>query len=398
MTLPPVSPSLAARMGDIATFHVLEILSRARELEAEGRSIIHMGIGEPDFGTPPPVLAAAHRALDEKSMHYAPALGLPELRSAIAGFYCTRYGVAVDPSRIIITSGSTGALVLALGALVGPGSRLLLADPGYPANRHFVRILEGVPVGVPVDAQSKYQLSASSIAEHWDEHTVGALIASPSNPTGTLISHEALTAIREEIVRRNGTLIVDEIYHGLTYGEDPRTALEIADDIIVLNSFSKYFGMTGWRVGWLVAPPALVEPIGRLAQNLYLAVSTPAQYAALASFGDENMAILEARRHTMRERRDFLVGELRRLGFGIPWVPQGAFYVYADCTALCDDSFELCRRLLEEGGVAITPGIDFGSHRAREHVRFAYTTGLAELGEGIARMERLLTPSHGRRS
>jgi aspartate/methionine/tyrosine aminotransferase len=288
--------------------------------------------------------------------------------------------------------------VLALGALVGPGSRLLLADPGYPANRHFVRILEGVPVGVPVDAQSKYQLSASSIAEHWDEHTVGALIASPSNPTGTLISHEALTAIREEIVRRNGTLIVDEIYHGLTYGEDPRTALEIADDIIVLNSFSKYFGMTGWRVGWLVAPPALVEPIGRLAQNLYLAVSTPAQYAALASFGDENMAILEARRHTMRERRDFLVGELRRLGFGIPWVPQGAFYVYADCTALCDDSFELCRRLLEEGGVAITPGIDFGSHRAREHVRFAYTTGLAELGEGIARMERLLTPSHGRRS
>ncbi len=389
MNLPPASPSLAARMGDIAAFHVLEILARARELEAEGRSIIHMGIGEPDFGTPAPVLAAAHRALDEKSMHYAPALGLPELRSAIAGFYRARYGVTVDPERIIITSGSTGALVLALAALVGAGSRLLLADPGYPANRHFVRVLEGVPVGVPVDAESKYQLSASSIAEHWDEHTVGALIATPSNPTGTLISHESLTAIHEEIVRRDGTLIVDEIYHGLTYGEDPRTALEIADDIVVLNSFSKYFGMTGWRVGWLVAPPALVEPIGRLAQNLFLAVSTPAQYAALASFTDENIAILEARRQTMRERRDFLVDELRRLGFGVPVVPQGAFYIYADCSALCDDSFELCRRLLEEGGIAVTPGVDFGSYRAREHVRFAYTTGLGELREGIARMKSL---------
>ncbi len=389
MNLPSASPSLAARMGDISAFHVLEILARARELEAEGRSIVHMGIGEPDFGTPPAVLAAAHRALDEKSMHYAPALGLPELRSAIAGFYRTRYGVSVDPSRIIVTSGSTGALVLALAALVGAGSRLLLADPGYPANRHFVRVLEGVPVGVPVDAESKYQLSASSIAEHWDEHTVGALIATPSNPTGTLISHESLTAIHEAIVRRDGTLIVDEIYHGLTYGEDPRTALEIADDIVVLNSFSKYFGMTGWRVGWLVAPPALVEPIGRLAQNLFLAVSTPAQYAALASFTDENIAILEARRQTMRERRDFLVDELRRLGFGVPVVPQGAFYIYADCSALCDDSFELCRRLLEEGGIAVTPGVDFGSYRAREHVRFAYTTGLGELREGIARMKSL---------
>jgi aspartate/methionine/tyrosine aminotransferase len=392
------SPLLAARMGDIATFHVLEILARARQLEAEGRSIIHMGIGEPDFGTPAPVLAAAHRALDEKSMNYAPAFGLPELRSAIAGFYRTRYGVTVAPERIIVTSGSTGALVLALGAIVGAGSRLLLADPGYPANRHFVRVLEGVPVGVPVDAQSQYQLSAASIAAHWDAATVGALIATPSNPTGTLISHEALTAIHEEIVRRGGTLIVDEIYHGLTYGRDPRTALEIADDVVVLNSFSKYFGMTGWRVGWLVAPPALIEPIGRLAQNLYLAVSTPAQYAALASFSEENIAILEARRQTMRERRDFLVDELRRLGFRIPVVPEGAFYVYADCSGLCEDSMELCRSLLEDAGVAITPGIDFGVHRAREHVRFAYTTEIGKLREGMDRIARLLASRVLRRS
>jgi len=381
-------------MGAIAPFHVLEILDRAKRLEAEGRSIIHMEIGEPDFDTPAPVLAAAQRAINEKTMHYAPALGLPELRAAIADFYAKRYGVAVDPARIVVTNGSSGALLLALGVLVGPGNRLLLTDPGYPANRHFVRVLEGEPVCVPVDERSGYQLSAASVAAHWDENTVGALIATPSNPTGTLISHEALAAIHEEVSRRGGMLVVDEIYHGLTYGRDPRTALEVSDDLFVLNSFSKYFNMTGWRIGWLVAPPNMVEPIGRLAQNLFLAVSTPAQYAALAAFSEETLSILEERRQTMRERRDYLVGELQRLGFGIPVVPEGAFYVYANCSKLCDDSFEFCRRLLEEVGVAITPGIDFGEYRAREHVRFAYTTGIAGLWEAVRRIEEWLATSH----
>jgi len=384
----------ASRLAAIAPFHVLEILDRAKRLEAEGRSIIHMEIGEPDFDTPAPVLAAAQRALAEKPMHYAPALGLPELRAAIASFYMKRYGVAVDPSRIVVTNGSSGALLLALGVLVGPGKRLLLTDPGYPANRHFVRVLEGEPVCVPVDERSGYQLSAESVAANWSDETVGALIATPSNPTGTLISHEALTAIHEAVSRRGGTLVVDEIYHGLTYGSDPRTALEIADDLFVLNSFSKYFNMTGWRIGWLVAPPGMVEPIGRLAQNLFLAVSTPAQYAALAAFSDETLGILEERRRTMRERRDYLVGELRRLGFGIPVVPEGAFYIYANCSALSDDSFEFCRRLLDEAGVAITPGIDFGECRAREHVRFAYTTGVEGLREAVGRIGRLLK-THG---
>jgi aspartate/methionine/tyrosine aminotransferase len=381
---------LAVRMDGIATFHVMEILERAKRLEAEGRSIIHMEIGEPDFDTPAPVLAAAQRALAQCSMHYTPALGLPELRSAIAAFYRRRYGVTVDPARVVVTSGSSGALLLALGVLVGAGKRLLLADPGYPANRHFVRVLDGEPVCIPVDERSQYQLSAASIAAHWDGATVGALIATPSNPTGTLISHEALAAIHDEVSGRGGTLVVDEIYHGLTYGGDPRTALEIGDDLVVLNSFSKYFNMTGWRIGWLIAPPRMLGAIERLAQNLFLAVSTPAQHAALAAFGDENLAILEDRRRILRERRDYLVPALRRLGFGIPVVPEGAFYVYANCSALCPDSFALCRRLLDEAGVAVTPGVDFGEHRAHEHVRFAYTTSVERLREAVARIEAFL--------
>jgi len=390
MVTTPHRVPLASRMGEIAPFHVLEILDRARRLEAEGRSIIHMEIGEPDFETPAPVLAAAQQALAERSMHYAPALGLPELREAIAAFYRSRYGVRVDPSCVVVTSGSSGALLLALGVLVDPGSRLLLADPGYPANRHFVRVLGGEPVGIPVDERSQYQLSAASIAAHWDERTVGALIATPSNPTGTLISHEALEAIHAEVARRGGTLLVDEIYHGLTYGSEPQTALAIGDDVLVVNSFSKYFNMTGWRIGWLVAPLRLVEAIERLAQNLFLSVSTPAQYAAMAAFGDQTLALLEERRRIMRERRDYLVPELRRLGFGVPVVPEGAFYVYANCSALCADSFEFCRRLLDEAGVAITPGVDFGHHRGREHLRFAYTTSVERLREAVGRIEGFL--------
>lgn len=377
-------------MAGIATFHVVEILARAKRLEAEGRSIIHMEIGEPDFDTPAPVLAAARRALGTRSMHYAPSLGLPELREAIAAYYGKRYGVAVDPGRVVVTSGSSGALLLALGVFVGPGKRLLLADPGYPANRHFVRVLDGEPVGIPVDAQSRYQLSAASVAAHWNDATVGALIATPSNPTGTMISHEALEAIYAAVRSRGGTLVVDEIYHGLTYGAAPRTALEIGADLFVLNSFSKYFNMTGWRIGWLVAPSDRVEAVERLAQNLFLSVSTPAQYAALAAFDEATIAVLEERRGIMRERRDFLIPALKRLGFAVPVEPDGAFYVYADASAVCGDSFEFCRRLLDEAGVAATPGIDFGEHRARDFVRFAYTTDIETLREAVRRIEGFL--------
>jgi aspartate/methionine/tyrosine aminotransferase len=380
----------AARMSAIAPFHVVEILARAKALEAAGRTIIHMEIGEPDFDTPAPVTAAAQRALAEHPMHYTQPLGIPELRTAIANFYHTRYGFVVDPQRVIVTSGSSAALLLAMGVLLDPGARVLLADPGYPANRHFARVLNAEPVGIPVGPQTQYQLTAESIAAHWDERTVAALIASPSNPTGTLISHERLQAVYEEVTRRGGTLLVDEIYHGLTYEGAPRSALEIADDIVVINSFSKYFTMTGWRIGWLVVAQPMVREIERLAQNMFISPSTPAQYAALAAFAPETIAILEHRRAAFRERRDYLIPELRRLGFEVPLVPEGAFYVYANCARLTADSFEFCRRLLEDAGVAVTPGVDFGEHRAREHVRFAYTTGIDALREGVTRLEHFL--------
>ncbi len=380
----------AQRTQAIAPFHVMEILARARELERQGRSIIHMEIGEPDFDTPEPVLAAAQRALKQHSMHYTPALGLPELRAAIARFYGTRYGLDLDWRRVAVTSGSSGALHLALAAVVDPGTRVLLADPGYPANRHFVQLLNSEPVGIPVDAESRYQLTARSIEAHWDERTAAALIATPSNPTGTLISHAELEGILAAVSRRGGTLLVDEIYHGLTYGEQPKSALELSADIFVVNSFSKYFNMTGWRIGWLVVPPAMLEAVERLAQNVYLAVSTPAQYAALAALEEGTIAVLERRREEMRARRDYLVAELRRLGFIVPVVPEGAFYVYANCAPFTADSYTFCKRLLEEAGVAVTPGIDFGVHGASEHVRFAYTTGIERLREACTRLRAFL--------
>lgn len=381
---------LAARVGAIAPFLVVEILTRAKALEAAGRSIIHMEIGEPDFDTPLPVIAAAQRALVERPMHYTQALGIPELRAAIADYYRSRYGLAVDAERVIVTSGSSAALLLAMSALIDPGARVLLADPGYPANRHFVRALNGEPIGIPVGPDCGYQLAAEHIEAHWDSRTAVALIASPANPTGTLIAHEDLRGIHAAVSRRGGTLLVDEIYHGLTYGTSPRSALEIADDIIVINSFSKYFTMTGWRIGWMVVPKYMVREVERLAQNMFISPSTPAQYAALAAFLPETLAILEERRRAFRERRDYLVPALRRLGFEVPVMPEGAFYVYANCARHSSDSFDLCRRMLEVAGVAVTPGIDFGEYRAGEHLRFAYTTGIEALRTAADRIESFL--------
>jgi aspartate/methionine/tyrosine aminotransferase len=381
---------LAARMSRIEPFQVMELLARAKALEAAGRSIIHMEIGEPDFGSPQPVVDAGKRALDDGHVHYTAALGLPALRSRIARFYGERYGLDLDPARVVVTSGSSGALLLAMAVLLSPGDEVLMADPGYPANRHFVRMLEGVPIGVPVGPDTGYQLSAAIIDARWDTRTVAALIASPSNPTGTMVSAETLAGIAERIRARGGRLIVDEIYHGLVYGRAARSALELGDDLFVVNSFSKYFHMTGWRLGWLVAPDEYVRDIEKLAQNVYLSAPAPAQHAALEAFSPATMAILEDRRREFERRRDFLVPALRALGFRIPVVPEGAFYVYADASAFTDDSFAFCGKLLETAGVAITPGLDFGSHGARTHVRFAYTTTVEQLAEAVERIRRFV--------
>jgi aspartate/methionine/tyrosine aminotransferase len=321
---------------------------------------------------------------------YTPASGLPGLRRAIAGFYRTRYGVEVPPGRVVVTTGASGALMLACAALVDPGDEVLIADPGYPCNRHFVRIMEGVPRPVRVDAADDYQLTPALLEREWTGRACAALVASPSNPTGTLAAAERLSAMAEFARERGGTLIVDEIYHGLVYEGEYTTALSFADDAFVINSFSKYFGMTGWRLGWLVAPERYAAEIEKLAQNIYLAPPTPAQHAALAAFEPETIAILEARRAEFRARRDYLVPALREIGFDIPVTPQGAFYVYAGCGRLTRDSYGFARDLLEEAGVAITPGVDFGANAPERHVRFAYTNSIERLKEGVARIAEFL--------
>jgi aspartate/methionine/tyrosine aminotransferase len=299
--------------------------------------------------------------------------------------------VRVAPSRILVTTGASAALMLACAALIDPGDEVLLADPGYPANRHFVRVVEGVPHPVPVDAASGYQLAPDHLERHWSARTAAALVASPSNPTGTLISTERLAGMVEIARARGGALIVDEIYHGLVYEGEYTTAAALADDVFVINSFSKYFNMTGWRLGWMVAPESAVGELDKLAQNLYLAAPTPAQHAALAAFEPETLAILESRRREFQARRDYLVPALRRLGFEIPVMPQGAFYVYAGCGKHTRDSFGFARDLLERAGVAITPGVDFGANAPERHVRFAYTNSIERLKEGVARIGEFLS-------
>jgi aspartate/methionine/tyrosine aminotransferase len=386
---PPLQP--ARRATEIEPFHVMDILARARALEAQGRSIVHMEIGEPDFPTPEPIVRAGIAALQAGHTHYTPALGLPALRQAIAAFYQSRYGVAVSPERIVVTPGSSGALLLAMGVLLDPGDAVLLADPGYPCNRHFVRFTEGRAVGVPAGPATHFQLTAELAAAHWSPCTKAAMVASPANPTGTLLSLDQLCALHAAVSERGGALIVDEIYHGLTYGCDAPTALALGDDLFVINSFSKYFGMTGWRLGWLVAPQRFVPALDRLAQNIFLAAPTPAQHAALAAFAPETIAILEERRREFQRRRDFLLPALRDIGFDIPLTPEGAFYLYADCSRFARDSEGFARRLLDEAGVAITPGVDFGYYQPETHVRFAYTTDMDRLREGVERIRQFVS-------
>ena len=381
----------ADRMQWIQPFHVMALLARARELEAQGRSIIHMEIGEPDFVTPQPVIDAGIRALQDGYTHYTPAVGLQALRERIAEFYLQRYNVNVEPRRVVITPGASAALQLAMAVLVNPGDQVLMADPGYPCNRNFVYLLNGQPLGIPVTAASAYQPTPQLVREYWTEAVTALLVASPSNPTGTLLGENSLREFHAIAATQGGSLIVDEIYHGLVYDEQATTALAVSDDIFVVNSFSKYFGMTGWRLGWLIAPDEYVADIDKLAQNLFLAAPTIAQHAALKAFDEESINILESRRLEFQQRRDYLLPALRDLGFEIVVIPEGAFYLYANCSRFTDDSYSFASRLLEEAGVAMTPGIDFGINQPETHVRFAYTTSLENLQEGVRRLQAFLS-------
>ncbi|WP_314408011.1 pyridoxal phosphate-dependent aminotransferase [Pseudomonas kuykendallii] len=383
-----MAPSYSARSRAIEPFHVMALLARANQLQGEGHDVIHLEIGEPDFSTAAPIVAAGQAALAAGHTRYTAARGLPPLRQAIAGFYARRYGLSIDPERILITPGGSGALLLAASLLVDPGKHWLLADPGYPCNRHFLRLVEGAAQLVPVGADTRYQLTADLVDRYWDGDSVGALVASPANPTGTLLQRDELAALSSALKVRGGHLVVDEIYHGLTYGTDAASVLEVDDQAFVLNSFSKYFGMTGWRLGWLVAPPAAVADLEKLAQNLYISAPSMAQHAALACFEPATLEILEERRAEFGRRRDFLLPALRELGFRIAVEPEGAFYLYADISAFGGDAFAFCQHMIETEFVAITPGLDFGRHLATQHVRFAYTQSLPRLQEAVERIAR----------
>ncbi|MFJ3053808.1 pyridoxal phosphate-dependent aminotransferase [Pseudomonas nitroreducens] len=383
-----MATTFSARSRAIEPFHVMALLARANELQAAGHDVIHLEIGEPDFTTAAPIVEAGQKALANGHTRYTAARGLPALREAIAGFYAQRYGLSIDPQRILVTPGGSGALLLASSLLVDPGKHWLLADPGYPCNRHFLRLVEGAAQLVPVGPESRYQLTPELVERHWDQDSVGALAASPANPTGTLLHKDELAALSSTLKARGGHLVVDEIYHGLTYGIDASSVLEVDDDAFVLNSFSKYFGMTGWRLGWLVAPPDAVGELEKLAQNLYISAPSMAQHAALACFEPATLAILEERREEFRRRRDYLLPALRELGFGIAVEPEGAFYLYADISAFGGDAFAFCQHFIETEYVAFTPGVDFGRYQASHHVRFAYTQSVERLQQAVERIAR----------
>ncbi|MGD8569664.1 MAG: pyridoxal phosphate-dependent aminotransferase [Gammaproteobacteria bacterium] len=388
MTDTPIK--LADRMAHIEPFHVMSLLARARELEAQGRHIVHMEIGEPDFVTPEPVMRAAQQALRQGRTHYTPAVGLSALRERIAGYYNSQFNVPIKPEQVMVTPGASGALLLALGVLVNPGDKVVLSDPGYPCNRHFVRMYEGEPVNLPVDASTRYQLTVPVLAKANIDPVTAVMLASPSNPTGTLLQPDEIDEWIGFAQAQQAYLLMDEIYQGLVYDAANTTIAGKTEHAFVINSFSKYFCMTGWRLGWLLVPPGYEQHVEKLAQNIFLAPSTLSQYAALAAFEDESVAILEQHRLEFQRRRDFLAAAIQELGFRLPVQPQGAFYLYADCSSLTDDSFDFCHRLLQEAGVALTPGKDFGSHASERYIRFAYTTSMDQLEAGVERIRDFL--------
>jgi aspartate/methionine/tyrosine aminotransferase len=391
----PRLPALAARAALIEPFHVMELVKRADELKRAGRSIIHLSIGEPDFTAPPPVVRALQEAAASGATGYTSALGLDALREAIAAYYRREFDTPIDSSRVLVTAGASGALLLACAGLVNPGDAVLLSDPGYPCNRHFVSALNGTARPVAVDPTTRYQLDAALVDAHWRGDVRGVLLASPSNPTGTSIAFDELGRVIEVARKRGGFAIVDEIYLGLSYAGRPRSALAHGDDVVSIGSFSKFFNMTGWRLGWLVLPPAWVPTFEKLAQNLYICASALAQRAALACFSDDAMTIYRQRREEFRARRDFIVPAVRELGFGVPVEPDGAFYVWLDCSAFTRDSDAFAIEMLEATGVALVPGKDFGSNQPERHLRLSYATSLANLQEAVQRLQRWL-PRRGR--
>jgi aspartate/methionine/tyrosine aminotransferase len=391
---------LSRRAEKIEPFYVMEVAKAASEL---GRKLAHtdapmvfLNIGEPDFTAAPLVQAAAERAISLGHSQYTQATGLPALREAISAWYASRFGVNVPASRIVVTAGASAALQLACLALIDSGDEVLMPDPSYPCNRHFVSAADGRAVLIPTTAAQRFQLSADQVQAAWGPKTRGVLLASPSNPTGSSIDPIELRRIHAVVQARGGVTMVDEIYLPLSYDAHyGQTALALDENVISINSFSKYFNMTGWRLGWMVVPEALVPVVERLAQNLFICPSTIAQHAALACFAPESIALYEARRAEFKARRDYFVPALQSLGLDVPVAPDGAFYAWADCSAACarlgiKDSWDFSFAAMQEAHVAITPGRDFGTDLTAQFVRFSTASSMEQLHTAIARLRKML--------
>ena len=390
---------LASRLEHIEPFYVMECAKTAVEIAHSpecdaargGEPMIFLNIGEPDFVAPPPVVAAAEACMRRGRTQYTQATGLPALRERIARWYGTRFGLDIAPERIVVTAGASAALQLACLALFEPGDEVLMPDPSYPCNRHFVAAAGATARLLPARPEARFQPDAASLQAAWTASTRGVLLASPSNPTGTSIARDQMAAIAAAVRARGGATLVDEIYLGLSYDEAfGHSALEHGEDVISINSFSKYFSMTGWRLGWLVLPPALVAPVEKLAQNLYICASSVAQHAALACFEDESIAEYERRREEFRRRRDVVVPALRSLGLQVPVMPDGAFYAWADCSRYSASSWDFCFDMMRRAHVALTPGRDFGPHAADRYLRLSFASSMDELERALQRLSRVL--------
>ena len=390
---------ISSRAGRIEPFYVMEVAKAASQLAREfahgQQPMIFLNIGEPDFTAPPLVQEAAAKAIRDGATQYTQATGLESLRECISGWYADRFQLQVPARRIVVTAGASAALQLACLALIDAGDEILMPDPSYPCNRHFVSAADGRAVLIPTTAQERFQLSATKVQEAWGEKTRGVLLASPSNPTGTSIHPDELRRIHQFVTGRGGITLLDEIYLGLSYDETfGHTGLAIDDQVISINSFSKYFNMTGWRLGWMVVPDALVPVIERLAQNLFICPSTVAQHAALACFEPDSIAQYERRRSEFRARRDWFIPQLDAMGLKVPVLPDGAFYAWADCRDLCRrlgvaSSWELAFELMQRAHVAVTPGRDFGSADSGNFIRFSTASAMPQLQEAAARLRAL---------
>ncbi|MDF2465009.1 MAG: Aspartate transaminase [Ramlibacter sp.] len=390
----------ASLIDKIEPFYVMEVAKAASKLAGEvahtDRPMIFLNIGEPDFTAPPLVQEAAARAIRDGKTQYTQATGLEPLRERISHWYTQRFGVHVPAGRIVVTAGASAALQLACLTLIEPGEQILMPDPSYPCNSHFVTVAQGEPVRLPATAAERFQLTAAKIEEHWGPKSRGVLLASPSNPTGTSIHPDELRRIHHFVSGKGGITLLDEIYLGLSYEETfGHTGLSIDDQVISINSFSKYFNMTGWRLGWIVAPEPVVHAVEKLAQNLFICPSTVAQHAALACFEPGSLAEYERRRAEFKARRDWFIPQLESIGLPVPVVPDGAFYAWADCSQACrrlgvKDSWEFTFEIMKRAHVAVTPGRDFGVAQTQNFIRFSTASSMAHLQEAVARLRAIL--------